>query len=807
MVVLAHCGLACVEPGTRARRPRAVNAIGIVPAGSLRPGRRFWAHGLGAGALLAAGALVLSGCTGHPVAPVIHAGPLRAADMALVRFTSCSDALRNLRAAAGNAAGPGGFAVGAGTAAGAGDTAGTASGGSAAAAPGAGVPAAAPAAASRAGAGEGAGQVGGGAAAASYSPTNTAEAGADEPDLVKTDGRRIVTVTGGVLRVVDAGTQQLTGVLDLSAWTGLGGMAPANLLLSGDHALVLFDQGYPVAGAPVPDAAQQLSPSAAGPPAQAGDTSGPARPAGPGTPGAGPVVSVPAVPVPIIGPRLVLVDLSAGTPRVISAYTMDGALAGARQVGSVVRVVVHSAPRVVFPQGFAQSAQARAEANRATIAKAALSAWLPRYALTDGNVRRTGQVDCAATSHPAAGTYSGTSMLTVLTFDLSGGSLGDGQPVTIVADGDTVYSNGSSLYIANDRQWSVPPTGEVPPPGAGPGAPAGTAQDPAPAAPATATAARPPALPQQYTGLYKFDISGPGRPVYQASGAVPGWLLGTPGTAQYAMSEWHGALRVATTTAGAFADWGGQPAQSAVYVLEQAGDLLLPVGKVGGLGQGEQIYAVRFAGPAGYVVTFRQTDPLYTLDLSDPARPRVAGELLLRGYSAYLDPVDATHLIGVGQDANAQGQAQGTQISLFDVSDLAAPVRLAVYRLRSGQSEAEFDPHAFLYWPASKLLVIPVQLPPAVTPQPAQGTGPVPQSATAPWQPISEAVVLHVGDHTITRLATITHPPAPAFPADGQILRSLVTSTTLWTLSGSGLKANDLATLTPLAWVPFGQQS
>jgi Beta propeller domain len=776
--------------------------------GNLRPGRPVWAHGLRAGALLASGALVLSGCTGHPFAPVIHAGALRAADVALVRFTSCGDALRNLRAAAGNAVGPGGFAVGIGTAAGAGSasTAGTASGGSAGAAPDAGVPAAAPAAANQVGAGQGAGQVSGGAAPGSYSGTNTAEAGVDEPDLVKTDGRRIVTVTGGVLRVVDAGTQQLTGVLDLSAGAGLDGATPANLLLSGDHALVLFDQSYPVVGAPVPDAAQQVSPSDAGGPVQAGGTSGPGRSVGPGAPGAGPVVSAPAVSVPIIGPRLVLVELSAGTPQVISEYTMDGALAGARQVGSVVRIVVHSAPRVVFPPGFAQSAQARTEANRAVIAQAMLSAWLPRYALTVGNIRRTGQVDCAATSHPVAETYSGTSMLTVLTFDLSGDSLDDGQPVTVVADGDTVYSNGSSLYIANDRQWSLPPADAVPPPGAGQGARVGTAQDQVTAAaPATATAAGAPALPQQYTGLYKFDISGPGRPVYEASGTVPGWLLGSSGTAQYAMSAWDGALRVATTTAGAFAGWSGQPTQSAVYVLEQAGGLLVTIGKVSGLGQGEQIYAVRFAGPVGYVVTFRQTDPLYTLDLSDPARPRVVGELLLSGYSAYLDPVEGTHLIGIGQDANAQGQAQGTQISLFDVSDLAAPVRLAVYHLRSGHSEAEFDPHAFLYWPASRLLVIPVQLPPAVTSEPTPGTGSVPQSATAPLWPVSKAIVLHVGDHTITRLGTITPPPVPAFPADGQIRRSLITGATLWTLSDTGLKANDLATLAPLGWVPFGQ--
>jgi uncharacterized secreted protein with C-terminal beta-propeller domain len=298
--------------------------------------------------------------------------------------------------------------------------------------------------------------------------------------------------------------------------------------------------------------------------------------------------------------------------------------------------------------------------------------------------------------------------------------------------------------------------------------------------------AEPLAMPQ-YTGIYKFDISGPGRPVYEASGTVPGWLLGSSGTAEYSLSAWNGALRVATTTSGAFAAGTEQPPQSAVYVLAQTGDQLVVVGKVGGLGAGEQIYAVRFAGPVGYVVTFRQTDPLYTLDLSDPAQPRVAGQLLLSGYSAYLYPVDATHLIGIGQDANALGQTTGTQISLFDVSDPAAPVRQAVYHLQSGHSEAEFDPHAFLYWPASRLLVIPAQ-------SPGGEAGPL---------PASEAIVLQVGDNGFTEIGTITHPATAANPAGGQIRRSLIAGNALWTLSDAGLKANDMATLTPLAWVPF----
>jgi hypothetical protein len=638
------------------------------------------------------------------------------------------------------------------------------------------------------------GQAGGSADAGSYSGTNTAVAGVDEPDLVKSDGRHIVTVIGGVLRVVDAQTQQVTGVLELSSVAGLDGAAAANLLLAGNHALVLFDQTYPVMGGPAADLPPAVSPQAPQP-----------------------------SPVPINGPRLLLIDLSTGIPTITSSYTMDGSLVDARQVGSVARVVIHSAPRLFFPPVLPQapgasaapSAQQRTAMNRAVIAHSTVNSWLPRYLLTVGATQRTGLVDCAATSHPAAAAYSGTSMLTVLTFDLASNALGDGEPVTVVADGNTVYSNGSSLYIASTGQWSMPAPAALPPGAAGAAGP-GPAQFPV-SAPAVSSAtgsasgtgttisapALPSALPQQYTGIYKFDISGTGRPVYQAAGTVPGWLLGSTSMAQYALSDWNGALRVATTSAGGYAGWTGQPPQSAVYVLEQAGDVLVPVGKVGGLGKGEQIYAVRFAGPAGYVVTFRQTDPLYTLDLSDPAQPRVAGELQLRGYSAYLDPIDATHLIGVGQDADATGQTQGTQISLFDVADLTAPVRLAVFRLRFGHSAAEFDPHAFLYWPASRLLVIPVQLPSAVTPVPPPGSGPVPQGVPTPLSPASEAVVLRVGDHTLTEMGAITHPALPGFPAGGQIERSLVLRDALWTLSETGLKANDLTTLGPTGWVPF----
>ena len=146
-------------------------------------------------------------------------------------------------------------------------------------------------------------------------------------------------------------------------------------------------------------------------------------------------------------------------------------------------------------------------------------------------------------------------------------------------------------------------------------------------------------------------------------------------------------------------------------VLETSGAALSQLGRVGGLGKGERIYAVRFVGDKGYVVTFRQVDPLYTLDLSDKRAPKVLGELKILGYSAYLHPVSDDLLLGVGQDATEQGRRLGTQLSLFDVSDLRNPKRLAQSSLGANSSTtAEFDPHAFLFWKPASLAVIPLSV-------------------------------------------------------------------------------------------------
>ena len=129
----------------------------------------------------------------------------------------------------------------------------------------------------------------------------------------------------------------------------------------------------------------------------------------------------------------------------------------------------------------------------------------------------------------------------------------------------------------------------------------------------------------------------------------------------------------------------------------------MQVGRVGGLGHGERIYAVRYIGDTGFVVTFRQVDPLYTLDLSDPAAPRVAGELKVPGYSAYLHPLGDGLLLGVGQDATEEGRAAGRAA--------VAVRRLEPVASRSGSTSTpsaanswtavETDHHAFLWWAPS----------------------------------------------------------------------------------------------------------
>ena len=426
--------------------------------------------------------------------------------------------------------------------------------------------------------------------------------------------------------------------------------------------------------------------------------------------------------------------------RLVRTLTLDGSHVAARLVGGSARIVVASQVPQALP--FTQPADASKEAiaaaaakNRAVVAGSKVASWLPSY-----RIRRAGAkpgkarplVQCRHVRRPAS--FSGLGMLTVLTVDLAKGL----QPVdsaSVLTDGRIVYASPESLYVATER-WADRPEPDAP------------------------TQARSGVT----TAIHKFDISSPLRTQYRGSGSVSGYLL-----SQWSLSEHRGVLRVVSTESPAW--WGtGEETESFLTTLRPAGGALVQAGHIGGLGKGERVYAVRFIGDTGYVVTFRQIDPLYTVDLSDPERPRVLGELKIPGYSAYLHPIGDDLLLGVGQDATEEGRATGTQVSIFDVSNLRRPTRLHTEQLGLGWSEAEGDHHAFLYWPRTALMVIPFN---------------------------QQAVGLKVGRRGIDRVGRVQHDQA--YP----IRRSLVVRDSVLTVSETGVMASSLATLAERSFVAF----
>lgn len=195
------------------------------------------------------------------------------------------------------------------------------------------------------------------------------------------------------------------------------------------------------------------------------------------------------------------------------------------------------------------------------------------------------------------------------------------------------------------------------------------------------------------TGIFKIDLD---KFQIAASGAVPGHLLNN-----FAMDEYQNNLRVATTVGsqwGIFGGLGGSGTANDVYVLDKN---LKTSGSVKDLGETEQIYSVRFIEDKGYVVTFRQTDPFFTLDLAEPKNPKLAGELKIPGYSSYLHSLDATHILGVGMESNK------VKISLFDVSDKNNPVELHKYMLDEYWTEVANNYHAFLLDTKHKVFFLP----------------------------------------------------------------------------------------------------
>ncbi len=182
---------------------------------------------------------------------------------------------------------------------------------------------------------------------------------------------------------------------------------------------------------------------------------------------------------------------------------------------------------------------------------------------------------------------------------------------------------------------------------------------------------------------------------------------------QFALDEHDGVLRVATWIGGNRWWWETAEIESQVYTFSINENGLQQLGSLGGIARGEQLFAARFLGDVAYLVTFEQIDPLFTIDLADPANPRILGELEVPGFSTYLHPVADGRLLAVGVGGDADGATWNTVASLFDVSDLTAPALLARHDVSNDNpgwnwSEALYEHKAFQFHDGLGLLALPL---------------------------------------------------------------------------------------------------
>ncbi len=368
--------------------------------------------------------------------------------------------------------------------------------------------------------------------------------------------------------------------------------------------------------------------------------------------------------------RLLQVSLAdPAAPEVVSDLEVDGQVLSARDHDGTMRVVVSTGqPRLalVNPWTLAEGAvpERRAAAeNRRLVRESTLADWLPSVRVDGGP--RVPLVSCADVRHPRV--PSGLGTVSVLT--LPGGDLDDRDVTAVTAAGGVAYSSADRLYLATERglrsAWGVAP--ELP----------------------DATAV---------TDLHAFAVEGDAT-TYVASGTVRGAVRD-----RWSLDEHDGLLRVAVGLGQAW-----DPTDNGVVVLDEQGDTLRQVGSVHGLGVDEQITAVRWFDDLAVLVTFQQIDPLYTVDLSDPTRPRVRGELKVPGFSSYLHPLGDHLLLGVGENATPQGRTMGAQAGVFDLSDLSEPDRVSVLDLgRRNVAAAAAEPRTFTYLPGQRLALLTV---------------------------------------------------------------------------------------------------
>ena len=589
-----------------------------------------------------------------------------------------------------------------------------------------------------------------------YTDTNNQVEGVDEADFVKNDGTRIFVLSGQRLYVHRSWpAEALSAVSSLSVegW-------PREMFLDGSR-VVVFSSVY----TPRPEMRGGLG--------QGGADVACVSDAYCGYSAANTT-------------KVTTVDVSdLAAPQVVGEVYLPGGYHNARKVQSQVRLVLRDSfqwptgmrwwPEIAYWDRWNEAWVAREidrlkGVNEKLIRAQPLERWLPLAwrKQADGTHVALGY-DCGDFHFTNAPTSLG--ITTVASIDLNAPAEQAPGRTSLVAEPGEVYASAESLYVASPHWWWWPEAGQA-----------------------------------DHTYLHKFDIRQPDRATYVASGTVEGSLLD-----QFSMDEHEGVLRVATTTSRRVDD-PNQPwrmeTSNRLSTLVQQGPQLKVHGQSEELAPGERIFSARFLGTKGYVVTFRQVDPLFTFDLSDPAHPRKVGELKVPGFSSYIHPLGDNHLLTVGVHVpeNGDWRERALKLSLFDVTNPAQPTEKFTQLVGTahGWSEALHEHKAFNFFPSKGLLAIPF-------------TDWVPQPNGDYWNGfVSELRVFHVdtttgfspvGAVSLRDVYQSVNHPNWSYAWSPSVRRSIMADDYVYAISDAGVRVAHVNNLsTPLATARFSPQ-
>ena len=522
------------------------------------------------------------------------------------------------------------------------------------------------------------------AAPDAYTTTNTQVKGVDEADFVKNDGTRIFALSANKLYAAKswpANELAISGKLEIEGW-------PREMFLDEKNRVVVLSTVYQPS--PFYTAKYGTIAPCAGLYCGYGYSN--------------------AVKVTVVD----VANLS--SLKVLTEYYLPGSYTNSRRIGASVRVVLNE--DFLYPAGvrfyptpvecgyaadgsydynkynsqacsafWTDKARQYNEynkliaANETLIRGMTLDDWLRKSKVKVNGSEMTLPVDCSSYAKVSAPTRMG--FLTVATVNLDAATL---KSYSLLAESGEVYASAKNLYVATRHWWWWPVVGQ-----------------------------------NDSTYVHKFDITDPVQALYVASGTANGHIVD-----QFSMDEnAAGYFRLATTTTKRVADtqnpqntWGRLETSNIVQVLQEKQGALSVIGTSAEVAKGERIFSSRFVEDKAFVVTFRQTDPLFTFDMKDPTKPTQVGELKVPGFSTYIHPVDDSTLLTIGEFRvdcapgmcpNNVWQQRRVQLSLFDVSDMTAPKQTFTQTVgnANGSSEAQYDHKAFNYFPEKKLLAIP----------------------------------------------------------------------------------------------------